>query len=65
MIILYGWLGLIGILLLMLVVKLIIYIVLAAKGIRYNWSGYNNTLLTLAFVAFLPIGVLWYLIKRA
>ncbi len=65
MIILYGWLALVGILLLMLIIKLVLYVILTVKGLSYNWSSYNNSLLALAFIAFLPIGVIWYLIKRA
>ncbi len=63
MIILYGWLALLGLILLLLVIKLIISIVLAVRGQRNDWSQYNGVLLTLTFIAFLPIGVLWYLVK--
>ncbi len=64
MIILYAWLALLGVLLLLLVIKLIISIVLAVRGQRYNWTQYNGMLITLTFIAFLPLGVLWNLLKR-
>jgi uncharacterized membrane protein YdbT with pleckstrin-like domain len=55
---LYIWVGIVGILCLMLIGKLIATLVLCCRGLALNWSSYNTTLLVLAGIAFLPVAVL-------
>jgi hypothetical protein len=61
---LYIWVGIVGILGLMLIGKLIATVVLYCHGLAINWSSYNTIMLVLAGFAFLPVAVLAVLLKN-
>lgn len=63
MALLYIWFALLVILFLMLLVKLVTKIALACRGQEMDWNHYNATLIVLAGIAFLPISVLYFLVK--
>lgn len=60
-----GWIALAIVLAVLFFVKLMISAALKSEGKSIDWSSYNTILTVLAFVTFLPVALIWTLLKKS
>ncbi|GEM_PF-3191318 len=60
-----GWIALAIVLAVLFFVKLMISAALKSEDKSIDWSSYNTILTVLAFVTFLPVALIWTLLKKS